>query len=197
MNDPGPPESDESLVRAFQLDPRGRAGRDAAEELLARWSGRTFIWAYRFTGERESALDLAQDCLIRVFLALPRYEPRGKFSAWVFTIVHNAARDFGRRRRPIPMEGDLDVDSLPTPQAGPEHWLERKDDQRRVLEVMRDSLTPDERTALWMRAYEGLGVDEITRALELKNASGARALLQAARRKLRAALGAAAPGGMP
>ena len=41
---------------------------------------------------------------------------------------------------------------------------------------------------MWLRAYEGMSVEDITRMMKLNGASGARGLLQTARRKLRAAL---------
>jgi len=44
------------------------------------------------------------------------------------------------------------------------------------------------REALWLRCFEHMPVDEIGRVMRLENASGARGLLQRARRKLRAAL---------
>ena len=50
------------------------------------------------------------------------------------------------------------------------------------------NLEPNERLALWLRAEEEMSVAELTRVLGLENATGARALLQTARRKLRAAL---------
>ena len=52
---------------------------------------------------------------------------------------------------------------------------------------IRDELEPQEQEALWLRCFEGLSVDAITEVLAVREASGARAVLQRARRKLRAA----------
>ena len=57
-----------------------------------------------------------------------------------------------------------------------------------MVSAMRDALTPLEQTALWLKAYEGMPVNDINRLLGVTDESGARALLQTARRKLRAAL---------
>ena len=194
MHEP-PVIMDETLVVAFQNDPQGAAGRQAVTELLSRWQGRAYVWAYRFTGEREQALDLAQDGLMRVYEALPRYQPRGKFSAWVFTIVHNACRDFARRRVHTARVEDLDTDTLPSSAIGPEAWFEQRDDQQRLAAAMESALEPDERVALCLRAYEGMSIDHITRTMGLQGASGARGLLQTARRKLRIALASGERGG--
>ena len=53
---------------------------------------------------------------------------------------------------------------------------------------MDEVLTKQEKDALWMRCFEALPVDVITRQLDITGATGARAVLQKARRKLRRAL---------
>ena len=84
---------------------------------------------------------------------------------------------------------DVDLDALPANDPGPEAWAEAQSDRERVFAAMREHLEPVEQMALWLRAYEGASVQHITRMLKLDGASGARGVLQTARRKLRAALG--------
>jgi RNA polymerase sigma-70 factor (ECF subfamily) len=179
--------SDESLIQLYQREPLSVPGREALSRLIARWSQRIYAWAYRFVGEREQALDLAQDCLLSMIQALPRYQARGKFSAWLFTIVHNRCLDVVRRRALERV--DLDLDALPAGEPGPEALAEIESDRERIFSAMREHLAPVEQRALWLRAYEGASVEHITRMLNLQGASGARGVLQSARRKLRVALG--------
>jgi DNA-directed RNA polymerase specialized sigma24 family protein len=73
------------------------------------------------------------------------------------------------------------------PYDGPERRMEEREDQERLIELMRDVLDPIEQEALWLRYGENASVDDITRSLDLKTVSGARGLMQTARRKLRAA----------
>ena len=77
---------------------------------------------------------------------------------------------------------------LEEPSPGPEESFVRREWEERVMSAMRETLSPLEQTALWLKAYEGMPVRDITRLLDLKEESGARALLQTARRKLKAAL---------
>src|SRR5580765_6171577 len=175
--------TDEDLVAAFQRDPRGHDGRAAAGELVERWSGRVYGWSFRVVRERELALDLAQDCLLRMYEALPRYVSRGRFSAWLFTIVHHRCVS-EVRKRPLRFDPEVDTDSLTGPGADPAAGIENDDERTRVLDAMEHALDVDERTALWLRAWEGMSVNEITRIMDLEGASGGRALLQRARRKL-------------
>ena len=183
---PATGRSDDELVAAFQRDPDGPAGRRALDELVGRWSGRVVAWSYRYLGDREQALDLAHDALLDVLKALGRYEARGRFSAWLFTIVHHRCMDALRRRRTSPVRME-DPDAFESP-ADTAWWADRALEHERVLAAMRDHLRPEERLALWLRVEEEASVEDITRMLGLTNASGARGLLQTARRKLRAAL---------
>ena len=62
---------DEELVRAFQTAPDSARGREAVELLLGRWCDRVYLWCFRVVRDRELALDLAQDVLVRAYQALP------------------------------------------------------------------------------------------------------------------------------
>lgn len=174
---------DEELIRQHLANPGG----PAAATLIARWQDRVYQWAYRVVRDRDASLDIAQDSLMRMYQALPEYRARGRFGAWMFAIVHNRARS-AVRRRSLTHDPEVDADTLPSAQRGPEDDYAAADWEQRVLDAMKDALEPAERTALWMRAYEGMGMDDITQLLKLDNASGARGLLQTARRKLTRAL---------
>jgi len=182
-DDPHREDDDEALVRRHKADPGG----PAAAILIARWQDRVYQWAYRVTRDRDAALDIAQDSLTRMYQALPAYEPRGRFGAWLFAIVHNRARS-AVRRRSLVHDPEVDADSLAAPGSGPEADYDSAEWEQRVLDAMDRALEPRERTALWLRAFEGMSVDDITQLLGLTTATGARGMLQTARRKLVAAL---------
>ena len=183
--------SDDELAVLVRRSPDGENGRAALAELMVRWNERVYRWAYRFVGEREQALDLAQDALLHAIRGLREYETRGRFSAWLFTIVHHRCLDELRRRRHAPVGVD-DIDAYEAP-TDPVGRADRRLDQERVLTAMRQHLHENERVALWLQVEEGASVDDITRLLGLENASGARGVLQSARRKLRAALSESEP----
>ncbi len=179
--------TDELLADRYARDPHGAAGRAALATLIERWSGRVYLWAYRFTREREQALDLSQDCLVRMIEALPRYEARGRFAAWLFTIVHNRCRSALRRATWV-RDPEVELDLLTSGDAGPEQSYESAETQRRIVTALDGALDERERLALWLRVEEGMSIEDITRLMRIEAASGARGLLQTARRKVRAAL---------
>ncbi len=186
---PRPPDDrdDETLIREYLADPNGRAGRRAVDALISRWSGRVLRWVRRVVRDRDEALDVAQDSMLRMLEALPRYEPRGRFPAWLFVIVHHRCLTVARSR-PLLRDPEIDADTLIAGDAGPADDHESAESLRRVEAAMDSALDERERTAIWLRAHEGMSVADITEILGLESATGARGLLQTARRKLRAAL---------
>jgi RNA polymerase sigma-70 factor, ECF subfamily len=188
MNDRPPGERpDEELVRVAQRDREGPLGRAAASELFERYQQRVYVWCYHYAKERERALDLAQDVLAKAWVALPTFAHRSKFSWWMFVITRN--RCLNAVTAPsLLRDDDVVLDGLPTAAVGPAEVFEQRHDEEAVRRLMVDHLDEQERVALWLGCFERMPVEGITRAMGLENATGARGLLQRARRKLRAAL---------
>lgn len=51
-------------------------------------------------GDLHLADDIAQEALVKAYLAKDTFRGRGGFKTWVFSIAHNTYLDFCRRRRP-------------------------------------------------------------------------------------------------
>jgi len=179
---------DAELVGIYQRDAAGNRGRAAVSELFRRYGDRLYAWCFRHLREHEAALDVAQESFMAAFQALPRFEGRAEFSSWLFAIARYRCVSAFRAARPV--DEEFDFDALAAPGRNPEDAFLARENEDRALALINTTLDPDERTALWLRCYEGMPVDEITRALNLNGSAGARALLQRARRKLRAALAA-------
>lgn len=180
-------ESDEVLVTRIQADPEGPDGRSALETLFARYDERVYAWCRRFVRDRERALELAQEAMLLAYRGIRAFEGRSRFSSWLFAITRRHCwREAGR---PAPLlEDEADPDALPSDRPDPADDLERREEQARLLEMLEQALEPQERLALWLRCHEEMTVGEITGVLGLTSASGARTVLQTARRKLRAEL---------
>lgn len=192
MRAPDPDDRlDQALIQTVVSDPQSRAGQAAASELLGRYQQRVYLWCYRYVRERERALDLAQEVLASAWRALPNFRHGSKFSWWMFVITRN--RCINAVQAPSLLRDDeADLDRLPAGSPDPAVEYEQERDEEAVRRLMLDHLDEDERLALWMGCFERMPVEGITQALKLTNATGARALLQRARRKLRAALEARA-----
>ncbi|MBM4130119.1 sigma-70 family RNA polymerase sigma factor [bacterium] len=118
--------------------------------------------------------------------ALPGFGGRAQFSSWLFAIARNRCVSALRARRRATGDDAL-LDDVADGAADPQDRLLARESQELVLELMNQVLDAEERTALWLKAYEEMPVEEISRLLGLPGPSGARAVLQRARRRLRAA----------
>jgi RNA polymerase sigma-70 factor (ECF subfamily) len=180
----GPASTDRELVERARGQPSGPEGRAAAGELLRRYRRPVYVWCFRYVGEHERALDMAQDVLLAAYQRLGEFEGRAAFSSWLFVIARN--RCLNEMRNDARRE-DVEPDSLIDDAAGFDERIETEMKSARLLDLAAEVLDEDERQALWLRYSELLPVDEITALLKLDDKSGARAVLQRARRKLRAA----------
>ncbi len=176
---------DRSLVDEAKRDLGSATGRAAAGELLRRHRRSVYVWCYRYVGEHERALDMAQDVLLAAYERLHEFEGRAAFSSWLFVIARN--RCLNEMRNDARRE-DIETDSLVDAAGGFDERIENEIESRRLMDLAARVLDDDERKAIWLRYSEWMPVDEITKVLSLDQKSGARALLQRARRKLRAAL---------
>lgn len=84
--------SDETLAAAA-----AQGDRDAFAALLTRHYDRLFGLAYRLTGNRSEAQDLAQDICLALPAKLGSYRQTARFTTWLYRVTVNAAHD--RRRR--------------------------------------------------------------------------------------------------
>src|SRR5450631_2587456 len=81
--------SDEDLVAKSREHAGSPKAETSIDELFRRYQSRVAIWCYRFTGERESAADLAQDIFLRAYRNLHSFRGDSRFSTWLFTIARN------------------------------------------------------------------------------------------------------------
>jgi len=85
---------DSELARAL------KAGEsEAFAEIVRRYQGRVYAAAYRVTGNREDALDVAQESFIKVYRKISAWQPTGGFLSWVLRVTTNQAIDHIRHRK--------------------------------------------------------------------------------------------------
>jgi RNA polymerase sigma-70 factor (ECF subfamily) len=179
--------SDEDLALLARGDPEGPEGRRAACELLGRHRMTVFRWCRGMVRDPDDAMDLAQDVLLNAYRNLDKFKGWGRFSVWLFVIARNRCLDVLRRPSLLTDDG-RDPDSLADLRSGPDREIEEAEDEEALLDLIRRHLDQKEQEALWLRCFEKVPVGTITMLLGIRHASGARAVLQSARRKLRAAL---------
>ncbi len=119
-----------------------------------------------FVDDRNAAEDLVQEAFIRLARNVGRIEDRARAPAYLRSIVLNLARDQNRRGL-VSMRHRL---PLHDPDQGVEDPLDVREDQREVLEALRD-LPARQRACLVLRYYDELGPDDIAATLGISRNS--------------------------
>jgi RNA polymerase sigma-70 factor (ECF subfamily) len=99
MDDSFLQDEEAAIIRAAQQDPA------LFKPLYLRWVHPIYQYLYFMVRCRAEAEDLTSQVFMKAYEQLPRYQHRGCFSAWLFTIARNLAHDhFRRSRRELPLE---------------------------------------------------------------------------------------------
>ena len=76
-----------------------KGDRKAFEMIVLRYEKSLVNYFGRIVGEREMALDFAQDVFLKVYSSLASYRPAYKFSTWLFKIASNHLIDHWRKKK--------------------------------------------------------------------------------------------------
>ncbi len=161
---------------------------DACAELFRRYQKRVYLWCFRYTHEEEEAVDLAQEIFIKIFKKISSFSGRSRFSTWAYQVARNhclgelAKKGTVWRHRMLAVEGSIEATLADRDIF---ERLDRGEDLRRIIAAARDVMSADELEAFVLHYWEGLTVNEVTMMLGCENVTGARTLIQNARRKFR------------
>lgn len=139
-----------------------RAGDASAyARLVERYHRGIYGLCLRMCGNPADAEELTQEAFVRAFRHLDRFDPRHKFSTWIYRIALNACRDLLRARPHRETAYGLDPGPLPEERReGPDGHAARAE-LRRALSLALEQLSPKYREALVLRHVEGLPYEEI------------------------------------
>lgn len=156
------PLSDEKLVE-LALD----GDESAYGILVTRYQRRLTAFLGQLVGDIELARELSQEAFIRAWSALERFDPRYRFSTWLFRIAHNLGIDQLRRRKLQTVSlyrTDADGDELEVIvvdlDKDPLGHLENRALAEELRQVI-DDLRPEYRELVLLRHFAGLSYQEI------------------------------------
>src|SRR5258707_11266490 len=69
----------------------------AFEVLVRRHRTPVFNYIFRFTGDRARAEDVSQETWLKVVRSAQDYEPKARFTTWLYTLARNLCVDRARR----------------------------------------------------------------------------------------------------
>jgi RNA polymerase sigma-70 factor (ECF subfamily) len=166
----------------------------AFERLVARYQHRLLGVLTHLLSDRDAAEDLTQEVLLRVYRSRRSYRPTARFSTWLFTIANNLARNHrrGQRRRGAGASlaaedsNGQPADRIPARDPGASTQL-RRVELSEVVRAAVESLHEDQRLAVLLSKFEGMGYAEIATVMG-RSEDAIKSLLARARYKLKSAL---------
>jgi RNA polymerase sigma-70 factor (ECF subfamily) len=88
--------------REQRLIRKAAAGdRSAAGQLIELHQGSLYSYILRLSGRPEVAEDVVQEAFVRVITNLDRFDPKYRFSTWLFTIARRVFLNICEKRRPV------------------------------------------------------------------------------------------------
>lgn len=179
--------SDEALIAQARAEADKGATEQYLNELFRRHHVKVARWCLSVTGDRESAADLAQEICVKAYQNLAYFKGQSKFSTWLYSITRNHCLNALRSRSNAPeMDSDeMVMETLPDMGSdSPLATVERKQQAEIARQLINETLDEKEKAVFTLHFGEELPLDAITRMLKLENASGAKAYLVSAKRKL-------------
>lgn len=147
------------------LAERATAGdAEAFGSLYDRYVDAVYRYVFYRVGEPAEAEDVTSDVFFKALRAMPKYQPRQPFLAWLYRIARNAVIDRARKLRPqVSFE-----DALQHPGADrvvdPDGLLDRLSDSAALRDAIA-RLTPLQQDVIILRYVEGLETKEIGRII--------------------------------
>jgi len=156
--------------------------------LFERYHRHVVAWACRITGSYELARDLAQDVFVKACSGIDSFRGEAQVTTWLYTVTRNCCHDYLRRRsrRPLEVDERALLAAPPIVENTAVDWIEAQHAAALLRRLMRDArLDSTEARAFTLHYGEDVSLQLVTKQLGLTNASGARARLLSAKRKLR------------
>ncbi len=149
--------------------------------MVVEHSDAIFRLALSVVRDRSLAEDVAQETLVKAWLALPSFRGESSVRSWVLRITHNTAVSTLRQRRAVV----LDPHDMPEQQSRVERSVESRVQSSVVMDQFvsaLDELDELSRSIVVLRELEGLAYDEISDVLNVPMPTVKTRLLRARRR---------------
>jgi len=155
--------------------------RSAAEACIRAHQDSVYAYVLRLSGDAHLAEDVTQEAFVRVLTNLERFDPRYRFSTWVFTIARRIYINARQKRSPV-ADGRL-VSERPD-RREQEAWAAPVDDATASLVRALGWLSDHQREAVILFHCHGWTVGEIASHMKIP-AGTVKSHLHRGRRELR------------
>lgn len=139
------------------------------EQLAAEHERKVYVACFHMMGNREDALDCAQETMLRAFRAFESFRRDAQFSTWITKIAMNVCVDALRKRRDaLSLDALREETGYDVADEGKNAYaaLEEKE-RKRLLQEALSQIPADMRQMIVLRDMQGMSYDEIAEALDM------------------------------
>lgn len=137
-----------------------QGNEDALKSLISDWKKPMYSYFYRSLSNSADAEDLTQKLFHRIYRAAGSYQPKGKFSSWLFTIARNLLIDELKKKSRRPNESTLLEYQIA------DESRSSKEELHEILAHELNKLSENHRTALLLRVQQELSYREIAEIMQ-------------------------------
>lgn len=160
--------SDEALISILQTE-----GNLAYFSLLTERHEHTILKKCKsYVKDDDTAEDLCQEILIKVFLKLKNFRGEARFSTWLFAIIHNTCMDYLRKNKKsqvLKVITEKMADEVAEMIEGVDEIPEALSVQ--ILEELLELISPEEKMLLLLKYKEKHPIKDIQQSLGLSESA--------------------------
>lgn len=157
------------------------------EEIYAKHASMVYNLCLNYLQNLEDAEEVTQDVFVKVYASREQFEGKSAVKTWIYRIAINRCLDLIKSRSRLKRLGN--VISIFETKAQPGHFehpgveLEHKEAVANLMKLV-DRLPEQQKTALMLKALEGLSLKEISAVME-KSEKSVESLLSRAKENLK------------
>lgn len=142
-------------------------GNEAAFSLLVgKYTQPIFSFIFQLVGNQAVAEDLTQECFVKVWKNLSRYNQTASVKTWIYIIARNTAYDYLKKKKEVTFsqfiddEGNNPLEAIDDENPLPDELMEKKDLAEQIEKKLQQ-LPANYRVLLLMHYREDFSLSEI------------------------------------
>ncbi len=155
-------ETDEEVVMRVQA-----GDKDAYGEVIDRFEKPLCAFIFRILGDKENCADALQETFLKAYKNINSFDPKRKFSSWIYRVAHNEAiTHYRKNSKHFTLE---EIDEIESKENNEETIQTKLDSekQKHVLDKALLTIPLKYREVIVFRYYEEKSYEEISEIMRL------------------------------
>ena len=141
-----------------------QGSHSAFESLLHPYRNMMLSLALRMTGDKEDALEVCQEAMMKIYKYLGKYQSGKRFKNWIYSIVAHSALDFLSSKKKMAKLNREFISMQTDGEYSPEKRLLNREIKTKLM-LFLGKLPPKERMVFLLRDAEGFSTKETAEIL--------------------------------